>query len=86
MEDFEAAVKSMKFHLKRVVGETKLTFEEFATILTQVAACLNSRPIAPLPCDGDTVEPLTPGHFLIGRPLDALPDPSDSYRLMSILR
>ena len=33
---WEAAVKSMKTHLRRVVGETKLTFEEFATVLTQI--------------------------------------------------
>ena len=73
-------------YLKRVIGETKLTFEEFATVLTQVEACLNIRPLAPLPCDGDTIEPLTSCHFLIGRPLDALPDPSESYLSMSLLR
>ena len=83
---WEAAVKSMKTHLKRVVGETKLTFEEFATILAQVEACLNSRPLVPLPCEGDVIEPLTPGHFLIGRPLEALPDPSASYQSISLLR
>jgi hypothetical protein len=82
---WEAAVKSMKMHLKRVVGETKLTFEEFATILAQVEACLNSQPLVPLPCEGDVIEPLTPGHFLIGRPLEALPDPSASYQSTSLL-
>ncbi|XP_062541820.1 uncharacterized protein LOC134209807 [Armigeres subalbatus] len=32
---WEAGVKSAKHHLKRVVGETKLTFEEMSTFLTQ---------------------------------------------------
>ena len=82
----KAAVKSMKTHLKKVVGETKLTFEEFATILAQVEACSNSTPLVPLPCTDDVTEPLTPGHFLIGWPLEALPDPSASYLSVSLLR
>jgi hypothetical protein len=83
---WEAAVKSMNTHLKHVVNNTKLTFEEFSTVLTQVEACQNSRPLTPLPCDGDAVKVLTPGHFLIGKPLEALPDASLSYRSLSLLR
>ena len=76
---WEAAVKSMKTHLRKIVGNIKLTFEELSTLLTQIEACLNSRPLVPLPSDDDGIEALTPGHFLIGRPLQALPDDSFTY-------
>jgi len=68
---WEAAVKSMKFHIKRVIGDIKLSFEELTTVLTQIESCLNSRPLTSLPAhDDDGIEALTPGHFLIGQPLD----------------
>lgn len=71
---WEAAVASMKKHLKRVLGEQKLTYEEFQTLLTQIEACLNSRPLCPLTEDPDDAENcLTPGHFLIGRPIISIP-------------
>ncbi|GFY13529.1 hypothetical protein TNCV_4958991 [Trichonephila clavipes] len=33
---WEAGIKSTKYYIKRVVGETKLTYEEFETFLTQI--------------------------------------------------
>ena len=41
----------------------------------QVEACLNSRPLGPLDShSSEGVSPLTPGHFIIGRPLQAYPE------------
>ncbi|KAG7300389.1 hypothetical protein JYU34_015993 [Plutella xylostella] len=71
---WESAVRMMKYHLKRVLGEQKLTYEEFLTLLTQIEACLNSRPLCPLTEDIENIECLTPGHFLIGRPIVSLPE------------
>ena len=83
---WEAAVKSMKTHLKRIVADVKLTFEELTTVLTQIESCLNSRPLTPLPDSDDGIEALTPGHFLVGRPLEALPDPFLSFQPNTLLR
>ncbi|XP_067119162.1 uncharacterized protein [Centruroides vittatus] len=71
---WEAGVKSFKYHLKRVVGGTILTLEEFLTITNQIEGILNSRPISPLSVDPDDLEVLTPAHFLIGRSIDTIPD------------
>ncbi|XP_029177147.1 uncharacterized protein LOC114945202 [Nylanderia fulva] len=66
---WEAGVKSVKFHLRRVIGDTLLTYEEMNTLLIQIEAVLNSRPLSALSDDPTDVSALTPGHFLIGSPL-----------------
>ncbi|XP_022183202.1 uncharacterized protein LOC111042814 [Myzus persicae] len=72
---WEAGVKSMKFHLRRSLGETTLSQREATTLLAQIEAVLNSRPLIAASTDPNDLEALTPGHFLIGRPLTAIPEP-----------
>ncbi|XP_053697263.1 uncharacterized protein LOC128744354 [Sabethes cyaneus] len=63
-----------KHHLLRVLGEIPVSYEDMLTTLTQVEACLNSRPLTQLTDDPNDLEPLTPGHFLVGDSLQAVPD------------
>jgi len=44
---WEAGVKVMKHHLKRVLGKSTPTYEELATLLCRIEASMNSRPLAP---------------------------------------
>ncbi|XP_048000251.1 uncharacterized protein LOC125237304 [Leguminivora glycinivorella] len=70
----EAGIRSVKTHLARVVGNQRLTFEEFYTILTQIESMLNSRPLTPLSSDPSDLSALTPGHFLTLEPLSIVPE------------
>ncbi|KXJ70064.1 hypothetical protein RP20_CCG024959 [Aedes albopictus] len=73
---WEAGVKQVKYHLTRVVGDRKLTYEELYTTLTQIEAVLNSRPLAPSSDDPNDFSAITPAHFLIGREMQAVAEPS----------
>jgi transposase InsO family protein len=66
---WEAAVKSMKYHLRRTLGSNIATYEELSTLLSEIEACLNSRPLCTLSDDPFNQTYLSPGHFLIGEPL-----------------
>lgn len=73
---WEAAVKSVKYHLKRIIKDVRLTFQQFTTILAQIECCLNSRPLYAIYEDPKNPYAPTPGHFLIQRAPNTLPEPS----------
>lgn len=51
----------MKFHFKRVNGLQVMQLESMQTLLTQIEAILNSRPIHPLSDDPDDMQALATG-------------------------
>ncbi|XP_058817789.1 uncharacterized protein LOC131681097 [Topomyia yanbarensis] len=71
---WEAAVKSAKTHLLKAIGNVNVAYEDMLTLLAQIEMCLNSRPLTPMPDDPSDLEVLTPGHFLVGSNLQAVPE------------
>jgi len=69
---WEAAFKSMKYHLQRTLGSHIATFEELSTLIAEIETCLNSRPLCALSDDPFNPTYLSPGHFVI-EPLTQLP-------------
>ncbi|XP_034936446.1 uncharacterized protein [Chelonus insularis] len=76
---WEAAVKSVKTHLVRILKTTLLTYDDFAIRLAQLEAVLNSRPLSPLTYDPDNVRALTPAHFLNGTSQGVLPEAAPTH-------
>lgn len=73
----EAAVKSAKKHLYRVVGGQTLYYDQLNTLLTRIEGCLNSRPLVALHDGVDDRLALSPADFLIGRSIVAVPEPRE---------
>ncbi|UYV61642.1 hypothetical protein LAZ67_1005714 [Cordylochernes scorpioides] len=63
---WEAGIKSVKTILSKTMKSRLLNYEELLTLLAQIEACLNSRPLTFVSNDPNDLGALTPGHFLIG--------------------
>ncbi|XP_037502495.1 uncharacterized protein LOC119376894 [Rhipicephalus sanguineus] len=70
---WERLVRSVKVALRKVLGRSSLNFEELTTVLYEVEAVINSRPLTFTYEDAREPEPLSPAHFLVGRKLTTLP-------------
>ncbi|XP_058800272.1 uncharacterized protein LOC131669426 [Phymastichus coffea] len=69
---WEAAVKSFKHHLKPIV-DNQFTFDQLETLLIEIEAILNSRPLGALSANPNDLLAVSPAHLLIGRPFNVLP-------------
>ena len=66
---FERMVRVTKRCLKKAIGQQRLTYEELLTILTEVEAVINNRPLTYID-EEDMDSLLTPSHLFCGRTLD----------------
>ncbi|XP_064470260.1 uncharacterized protein LOC135385013 [Ornithodoros turicata] len=70
---WERLIKSAKVCLRKILGKSTLTYSELATVVMEVEAVLNSRPLTYVSEDPDNLSVLTPGHFLVRKRITALP-------------
>lgn len=64
---WELLARTMKVSLQKVLGRSSLNFKELATVLREVEAVINSRPLTFLYHNTHEPETLPPAHFLVGR-------------------
>ncbi|GFY26312.1 integrase catalytic domain-containing protein [Trichonephila clavipes] len=81
---WESAIKSAKQLLIKATNSVLLNFEECSTLLIQIEACLNSRPLTELSPDPSDFTALTPAHFLVGCPIHQFPEPSQPSRSVGL--
>ncbi|GFY74031.1 integrase catalytic domain-containing protein [Trichonephila inaurata madagascariensis] len=62
---YERLVRSVKESLLKILGKALLSFEKMRTILTEIEAVLNLRPLSYVYEENNEPRPLTPMHFLI---------------------
>ena len=65
---WERLVRSTKSALRKTLGRRTLTWNQLHTVLVEVEACLNSRPLTFQAAGAKDYDVTTPAHFLIGRP------------------
>ena len=80
---WERLIKSTKHCLKKSICRVSLTFEELRTILVEIEATLNNRPLT-LICDDEQgiSYPLTPANLIYGRQIQRTPNDSH-YKVVS---
>jgi transposase InsO family protein len=72
---WERLVGLTKTSLKKVIGRASIDLVTLQTIVTEIEAILNDRPLTYVSSAIDDADPLTPSHLLYGRRITSLPHP-----------
>ena len=70
---WERLIGLTKMALKKVLGRSRVTLTVLETLVVEVEAILNDRPLTHISPDIDDAEPLTPANLLHGRRIMSLP-------------
>ena len=70
---WERLIGLTKSTLKKILGRAFVNLETLQTVVTEIEAILNDRPLTFVPSSIDNLEPLTPAHLLYGRKMTSLP-------------
>ncbi|XP_068696913.1 uncharacterized protein [Montipora foliosa] len=70
---WERLIRSTRTVLRAILGNSLVDEEVIATVLTEVEAILNSRPLCAASDDPDDQDPLTPNHLLLQKAVHNLP-------------
>lgn len=73
---YEASIKQTKNLLKKKLGNSSMSYKQLYTILCQVEAILNSRPLCAVSDNVDDLNYISPAHLLIGTTMLDIPEPS----------
>ena len=70
---WERLIGLTKTSLKKTLGRTHVTLEGLQTVIVEVEALLNDRPLTYLSSDINDPDPISPSHLLHGRKIVTLP-------------
>ena len=70
---WERLIGLTKSALKKTLGRTYATLESLQTIIVEIEALLNDRPLTHVSSDLRDPEPITPSHLLYGKRITTLP-------------
>ena len=72
---WERLIGMTKTVIKKVLGRARINLIALQTLVTEIEAVLNDRPLTYVSSDVNDIEPLTPAHLLYGRRITSLPYP-----------